>query len=59
VTMTFFANGSPLRKVAKKSDALDGQSKFKKSFRVPGDSTRCKVKVAFKGQALGQKKFRC
>ena len=59
VKLTFFANGSPLRKIAKKSATLNAQSKFKKSFRVPTDSTRCKVKVAFQGQAVGQKKFRC
>jgi hypothetical protein len=59
VKITFFANGSPLRKIAKKSATLNAQSKFKKSFRVPTDSTRCKVKVAFQGQAVGQKKFKC
>jgi hypothetical protein len=59
VTLTFFANGSPLRKIAKKSATLNADSKFKKSFRVPTDSTRCKVKVAFQGQAMGKKKFRC
>jgi hypothetical protein len=59
VKLTFFANGSPLRKIAKKSATLNADSKFKKKFRVPTDSTRCKVKVAFQGQAMGQKKFKC
>jgi len=59
VSLTFFANGSPLRKIAKKSATLDADSKFKKRFKVPTDSTRCKVKVVFKGSTLGQKKFTC
>jgi hypothetical protein len=59
VRLTFFANGSPLRKIAKKSATLNADSKFKKKFGVPTDSTRCKVKVAFQGQAMGQKKFKC
>ena len=59
VSLTFFANGSPLRKVAKKSATLDADSKFKKRFKVPTDSTRCKVKVAFMGSTLGKKKFKC
>lgn len=64
VIMIFFANGSPLRKVAKKSDRLNSQSQFSKRFSVPEDSTRCKVKVNFQGDAghfasAGQKRFRC
>ena len=59
VKLTFFANGSPLRKTAKKSATMNADSKFKKRFRVPTDSTRCKVKVAFQGQTVGQKKFKC
>jgi hypothetical protein len=59
VKLTFFANGSPLRKIATKSATLNAESRFKKLFRVPSDSTRCKVVVRFKGSKLGQKKFRC
>jgi hypothetical protein len=59
VKLTFFANGSPLRKVATKSATLNTSSEFKKRFKVPSDSTRCKVMVRFKGPKLGQKKFRC
>jgi len=59
VSLTFFANGSPLRKVAKKNATLDADSRFKKGFRVPGESTRCKVKVRFRGDPVGQKAFRC
>jgi hypothetical protein len=59
VKLTFFANGSPLRKVAAKRATLNPDSKFKKRFKVPSDSTRCKVVVRFKGPKLGQKKFRC
>jgi hypothetical protein len=64
VFLTFFANGSPLKKVAKGKDALDGAGNFKKKFKVPGDSTRCMVRVKFKGDAFrdpssGKKKFRC
>ena len=59
VKLTFFANGSPLRKVAAKSATLNADSKFKKRFKVPGESTRCKVVVRFKGAKLGQRKFKC
>ncbi len=59
VSLTFFANGSPLRKIATKSATLNPDSKFKKRFKVPVDSTRCKVKVAFMGSTLGKKKFKC
>jgi hypothetical protein len=59
VKLRFFANGSPLRKIAKKSATLNADSKFKKSFRVPSDSTRCRVKVAFRGDPVGKKTFRC
>ena len=57
--LTFFANGSALRKIATKNATLNADSKFKKRFRVPSASTRCKVVVRFKGAKLGQKKFRC
>jgi hypothetical protein len=59
VKLTFFANGSPLRKLSSKSATLNASSEFKKRFKVPSDSTRCKVVVRFKGAKLGQKKFRC
>ncbi|HEX2024904.1 MAG TPA: hypothetical protein VHH92_00760, partial [Actinomycetota bacterium] len=59
VSLTFFANGSPLRKIAKKSATLNDQSRFRKAFRVPTESTRCKVKVRFRGAMVGQKGFRC
>jgi hypothetical protein len=59
VKLTFFANGSPLRKVAAKNATLNASSRFRKSFRVPADSTRCRVRVAFGGQPMGKKTFRC
>jgi hypothetical protein len=59
VSLTFFANGSPLRKIAKAKATLNSASKFKKGFRVPGDSTRCKVQVKFRGANMGKKTFRC
>jgi hypothetical protein len=59
VSLTFFANGSPLHKVAKKNAVLNADSKFKKRFRIPSASTRCRVKVAFHGAQLGKKTFRC
>jgi hypothetical protein len=59
VRLTFFANGSPLRKVATKNATLNASSEFKKRFKVPSDSTRCKVVVRFKGSKLGQRKFKC
>jgi hypothetical protein len=59
VWLTFFADGSPLKKMAKKQAALNSESRFKKRFKVPVDSTRCKVIVRFEGQRLGQKKLRC
>ena len=59
VRLTFFANGSPLRKIATKSATLTTASEFKKRFKVPPDSTRCKIVVKFQGSKLGQKKFRC
>jgi hypothetical protein len=59
VKLTLFANGSPLRKVAKKTDTLDGNSKFKKKFTVPSDSTRCKVTVKYNGQIEAKKRFAC
>lgn len=53
-----------MKKVAKGKDKLNGQSKFSKKFKVPGDSTKCMVKVNFKGDAghfpsKGKKKFSC
>jgi hypothetical protein len=59
VVLTLFANGSPLRKVAKKTAELNGDSEFKKRFALPAGATRCKVRVAFHGDTAGQKKFRC
>ncbi|HZB04068.1 MAG TPA: hypothetical protein VE737_07060 [Actinomycetota bacterium] len=59
VKLTFLANGSPLRKIARKSATLNADSRFKKSFRVPTNSTRCRVKVAFEGAPMGKKTFRC
>lgn len=59
VKLRFFANGSPLRKVATKTATLNTDSKFKKRFKVPSESTRCKVVVRFRGAKLGQKKFKC
>jgi hypothetical protein len=64
VFLTFFANGSPLRKVAKGKDKLNSQSKFSKKFKIPGGATRCMVKVNFKGDAghfpsKAKKKFSC
>jgi hypothetical protein len=59
VSLTFFANGSPLRRIAKKSTTLDEHSGFQKSFRVPTESTRCRIRVAVRGDAVGKKTFRC
>jgi hypothetical protein len=59
VALSLFADGSPLRKVAKKKDELNADSRFKKRLRVPSESTRCKVKVAFHGRTVGKKKFAC
>jgi hypothetical protein len=59
VAITFYANGSPLKKVAKKSSTLNSESRFKKGFRVPSGATRCKARVRFQGARLGQKTFRC
>jgi hypothetical protein len=64
VFLTFFANGSPLKKVAKGKDAMNANGVYKKKFKVPSDSTRCMVKVRFKGDAFhfgskAKKKFRC
>jgi hypothetical protein len=59
VKITHFANGSALKRVATKSAALNADSKFKKRFKVPSESTRCKVVVRFQGAKLGQRKFRC
>jgi hypothetical protein len=59
VSLTFFANGSPLRRVAKAKATLDADSEFKRGFRVPANSTRCKVRVTFEGTPMAQKRFRC
>jgi hypothetical protein len=64
VILTFFANGSALKKVAKGKDAMNGDGVYKKKFKVPGDSTRCMVKAVYKGDAFhlgskAKKKFSC
>jgi hypothetical protein len=59
VKLTFLANGSPLRRVAAKHATLNSDSEFKKRFKVPSESTRCKVVVRFKGAKLGKRKFKC
>jgi hypothetical protein len=64
VFLTFYANGSPLKKVAKGKDATDANGVYKKKFKVPGDSTKCMVKTVFKGDAFhlaskSKKKFSC
>jgi hypothetical protein len=59
VKLTFFANGSPLRKLAAKTAALRTDGSFKKRFKVPTDATRCKVVVRFQGAKMGQRKFKC
>jgi hypothetical protein len=64
VLLTLLGNGSPMKRVARKKDTLDSQGKFRKRFGVPSDSTRCMVKVNFKGDAghfpsTGKKRFRC
>ena len=59
VKLTLYANGSPMQKVGKKSDTLDGDSRFKKKFAVPSGSTRCKVTVKYNGQEEAKKKFPC
>jgi hypothetical protein len=64
VFMTFLANGSPLKKVAKGKDTTNAEGEYKKKFKVPGGSTKCMVKLQFKGDAFhtgskAKKKFRC
>lgn len=60
VKMTFLADrGSALRKVAAKSATLDTSSHFRKRFKVPSESTRCRALVRFNGAKVGQKRFRC
>jgi hypothetical protein len=64
VSLTFFANGSPLKKRATKKATLNSKSKYRKRFKVPSEATRCKVKVSFQGDAAhfpsaGKKKFKC
>jgi hypothetical protein len=59
MVLTLYANGSPMRKVARKSDELNAESEFKKRFRVPASATRCRVDVAYSGTIVGKKRFRC
>lgn len=59
VKLTLFAKSSPFRKVGKKSDTLDGDSRFKKRFKVPSDSARCKLTVKYRGNVEAIKKFKC
>jgi hypothetical protein len=59
VKLTFSANGSPMRKVAARNATLNAESRFKKAFRVPADSTRCRIRVVFGGASVGKKTFRC
>ncbi len=64
IFLVFYANGSPLKKIAKGKDAMNANGVYKKKFQVPGDSTKCMVKVRFKGDAFhlaskAKKKFRC
>lgn len=59
VKLTFFANGSPLHRVGRATVNLNSDSRFLKKFRIPLESTRCKVIVRFDGDRLGQKRFRC
>ena len=56
VTLTLSADGE---RVGKKKDALDPQSRFKKAFRLPSGSSRCKVTVRYEGDPVGKKKFAC
>ena len=64
VALTFFANGSPMKKRATKRATLNSQSRYRKRFKVPSEATRCKVRVVFPGNAghfpsSGKKRFRC
>ena len=64
VSLTFFANGSPLKRKATKKAILNSKGKYRKRFKVPSDATRCKVRVNFDGDAghfpsAGKKKFKC
>lgn len=59
VMLIFRAKGSPRTRVARKSDELNADSRFKKNFKIPSGSARCKVKVAYEGQRVGRKKFKC
>jgi hypothetical protein len=64
VFLTLYANGSPLHKVAKGKDRMNSEGQYKKGLRFPSDSTRCMVKVQFKGDLFhlpskAKKKFRC
>jgi hypothetical protein len=64
VSLTFFANGSALKKRGTKKATLNSKSKYRKRFKVPSEATRCKVKVSFQGDAAhfpsaGKKKFKC
>jgi len=57
--VTFLANGSSLRKLATKTATVKPDGSFRKRFRVPAESTRCKAVVRFGGAKLGQRKFKC
>lgn len=64
IFLTFFANGSPLKKAGKGKATMNAEGGYKKRFKVPGDSTRCMVKAVFKGDAFhfgskAKKKFSC
>jgi hypothetical protein len=64
IFMTFYANGSPLKKIAKGKAKMNAEGQYKKKFKVPGDATRCMVKLQFKGDAFhlgskAKKKFSC
>jgi hypothetical protein len=59
VVLKLFANGSPLRQVARAKAPLNDESRFKRRFRVPFSLTRCKVRVGFEGQTIAQKRFGC
>ena len=53
-----------MKKAGKGKATLNANSEFKKRFRVPRESTKCMVRVRFKGDAghfasAGKMKFRC
>lgn len=64
VFLTLYANGSPLHKVAKGKDKMNSSGQYKKGLSFPSDSTRCLVRVQFKGDQFhlpsrAKKKFKC